>query len=264
MSRPYVNQARIRNWLELRFFLRLHMFLILGGTFLAGIVATKLLFELGVDTMSLRYAIAVVLAYFVFLFLIRLWLWYVGLQAKPDPADSLDGLDGLDAVGDSVDFCADAISSLRPLGEPVFVAGDGSFGGSGATGSWGDAILADATPSSGSGGSIDAPGCGLDLDEGLILVLLAVVLIALLGASIYVIWAAPAILAEAAFEAALAVALARSAKRVDRPGWVGRVWRATFWPFLGILVLTVTLGWLAQRECPEARRLVDAIDCARR
>ena len=277
-----LTKERVVAWLRRRFMLRLHMTWIVGGTFLAGIIATRLLDDVGFHSMPWRYLTAVVLAYLVFLMLIRIWLWYVGVMSRrneepvssdrrdPDPyADRNPDLD-LDFGAESVDFCADMISTLRPgfFDAPALAdgpqMGGGGFGGGGSTGSWGDPDVAQpvvAAPSGGGGGGF---GIDLDLDgEGLAIVLLAAaVVLALFVAAIYVVYAAPAILGEAAFEAALAAALARSAKRVDTPGWVGRVWRATVLPFAVVAVLTVALGWYAQRHCPSAHRLADAIDCA--
>ena len=54
-----LTRARVREWLEERFYLRIHMTLILGGTFLAGLIATRLLMEAGVNRLALRYVIAV-------------------------------------------------------------------------------------------------------------------------------------------------------------------------------------------------------------
>jgi hypothetical protein len=87
-----MTRARVRQWLEDRFFLRIHMTLILLGTFLGGLVTTRMLMELGVNVLALRYAIAVCLAYLVFLVLLKLWLMYVGSDGH-SPIDTADGLD---------------------------------------------------------------------------------------------------------------------------------------------------------------------------
>lgn len=256
MNKP--SKKNVTAWLARRFFLRIHMFVILGGTYVAGAIATRMLYAVGVDILWLRYALAVCGAYLVFLILIRLWLAYVGAMSGPD-VDVLDG----------VDFCADLVSELNPIADlstvPAFGSGGGGVsGGGGASGGW-DLAELDVTdlkvPSSGS----NLPGCGLDLDldEGFFVVVLLIVLVfALALAGFYLIYVAPAILGEAAFEAALAFALARRAKKIDRPGWVGSVTRATMWPFLAVLALSIVLGAYAQKHCPDARRLVEAIDCA--
>jgi hypothetical protein len=240
-------RARIEAWLERRFFLRVHMALILGGTFLAGLAATKLLMLAQVNVLPLRYGLAVMASWLVFLLLIRLWLDYVRRETSID-IDS-------DFVELGFDFSGEVHDAI---------GGGGNFGGGGASGSWTDDAMLQPLKSSG-GSSVDTPsGCGFDLDFDALAVILLVIALAaaMLFAGIYLIWSAPAILGEAAFEAALAAALAKRTKRISGAGWIGAVWRATFWPFVAILILSVAVGWAVQNACPEAQRLRDAFHCA--
>ena len=196
------------------------MTFILGGTFLAGLAATHLMLHTGVaGNLALRYGVSVCVAYLIFLALIRLWLYYVGIRD--------DG--GIDFTADAIDLSLDVAAS----------------------GSW--------ETGSGGGSSFDPAS---DADELVVVILFLALVAALLFAGIYLIWSAPAILTEAAFEAALVGALARRAKKIDSPGWVGAVSKATALPFLGILVLAMTLGWVVQKACPEATRMRDAFHCA--
>lgn len=214
-----MTRARIRQWLEDRFFLRIHMTLILLGTFLGGLVTTRLLMEMGVNVLALRYAIAVCLAYLVFLVLLKLWLMYVGSG----------GYSPIDAAGDGLDL--------------AFSSGGGGGGGS-------------------SSSSFDLD-VGVDGDlEGLIFMIVLIAVVVLLGGiAVYYIYTAPALLSEAAFEAVLAASIARRAKKSEGTGWIGAVTRATVAPFLAVLALSILLGWLAQRSCPEALKLRDAVNC---
>ncbi|HEX2062032.1 MAG TPA: hypothetical protein VHK90_14920 [Thermoanaerobaculia bacterium] len=240
-----LTKEKIRNWLERRFFLRIHMTVIVTGTFLAGLAATHLLMLADVDTLALRYGLAVCAAYLVFLFLIKLWLIYIRLSRE------------------SIDISVDGIEIfVRGIGETVEkIGGGGRFGGAGASGEWGDVVAAPVKAVKGGGGN---KGCGIDLgggDEGCVVVLLVLLVFGIFVAGVYLIYTAPVLLADAAFEAALAGALARRARKVESQGWVATVWRATVWPFLGVLALSVALGWAAQKECPEARKLGDVWDC---
>ncbi len=228
-------------WLQGRFFLRVHMSLILIGTFLAGLAATKLLLMVGVVSLALRYVLAVCAAYLVFLALIKLWLIYV--RADRTGIDlSADGLDWLDVPSVGAE-------ELDP---------GGGFGGGGATGAWGNAAPVK------SGGSSSSFDLSLDGDEWLVVILFLALVLSLLLVGVYIIYTAPALLAEAAFEALLAGTLVRRAKRIERTGWVGAVWRATVWPFLLIVALSGGLGWAVKKQCPEATRLRDAWHCASR
>lgn len=241
-------KARVREWLQTHFLLRLHMFFILGGTFLAGLAATKLLLLGEVNVLPLRYALAVCAAYLVFLALIRLWLAYIrsgGIDISPD---------GIDFTVDSLSDAADAVTADF----------DGRhFGGGGASGSWtADGASAPAKAAKGGGGGGGRLGFDLDLGEGCLVIALLLALVGLLFfAGTYLIYTAPTLFTEAAFEALLAAALVKRARKIERPGWVGVVWRATVWPFLGVLLLSIALGWAIQHECPEAKRLRDAFHC---
>lgn len=225
-----LTRTRVRDWLEQRFFLRWHMTFILGGTFLAGVVMTRVLMSGGVDNLAVRYVIAVAAAYFVFLLLIRLWLMYVGSGTGID----LSGIDPDDVVELAVPDVPANTTATVPR-----------FRGDGGKGSWG------------------VPEVGGDLDDLVLIVLVLIFVVCLCGVAIYFIYTAPALLSEAAFEAALAGALARRTRTATGPGWVGAVWRATVWPFAVVLLLSALLGWGAQKACPGAKRLSEALSCAK-
>lgn len=245
-------QRRFTGWLRDRFFLRFHMSLILAGTFLAGLLATKILLALELNRLWLRYAVAVVFAYGCFLILIRVWLWYIGFSARRS------GDDGSDLPVEILDLVSDAGS----FGGSGLDGGGGKFGGGGATGSYDapPAAMARVAPLRGGGGG-SGGGFSIDADEAVVVVLIAALVLSLFVVSGYLIYAAPGILAEAAFEALLAAALLRRAKRVDSAGWVGSIVKATALPFLVIFALSVALGWYAQKACPSATKIREAIAC---
>jgi hypothetical protein len=265
-------KERIQKALQGRFFLRVHMFVILGTTIGAGMVSTRVLYFLHFTSMAWRYGIAVLSAYAVFLGLVRLWLAYVGYCISTRTGSDLDWLSGFDFSSDGVALAPDFVSSSTSESSgSVLQAGGGKFGGGGASGSWGDpetsapmrAVVSGtskASSSSGKGGAF-----GLDVDEDLGLIILIVVLaLAIAVAAFWVIWAAPVILGEAAFQAALAAALARKTKKMTRDStWVGSVVKSTILPFLGVFAAAVLLGWYAHQHCPQATRLADAFHCDR-
>ncbi|HEY0160919.1 MAG TPA: hypothetical protein VGF28_26785 [Thermoanaerobaculia bacterium] len=226
------------------------MTLILGGTFAAGLVTTHLLLLAGVSSLPLRYGFAVCTAYLGFLMLIRLWLIYVGIRAEPVELDA----DGLHVLAEGGGGAADGLAE-----------GGGSFGGAGASGSWGTPMKAASSggrTGGGGGGGKSSFSFGFDPDELIVVVLFIALAGALLATGIWLIYTAPAILTEAAFEAILTTALVRRAKKIDRVGWVGAVTRATVLPFAIILALAVGLGFAVEKSCPSATRLQDAFHCA--
>jgi hypothetical protein len=243
------------SWFQDRFFLRFHMTVILGFTFLAGLGVTKLFLEAGNTTLALRYGTAVVASYLAFLMLLKAWLWYVDDRPGRD-ADAGD-------VVDLVDVGSDLVSGVGRGVAREFEGGGGSFGGGGASRSFAD-VGGTGGGSSGGGGVSDVlSGVGVD-DEGCVLVLVIVVAVVGIAVSgLYLVYAAPGILAEAAFEALLASSLLRGARRAESPHWVGGVVKSTILPFLGIFVLATGFGWFAGEHCPLARRVVDVLECAR-
>ncbi len=255
-----LTRDRVSQWLQRRFLLRLHMSFILGGTFLAGLATTHVLLLTGfVPNLALRYGVAVCVAYLAFLTLIRLWLTYVGIRED----------NALDLAGDGVDLAGE----IEWGSSGSMSTGGGSFGGGGASGSWStprpmgvvNAQTAPPPPPAPAKASgFKLPSFDFDFDEWIVVVLFLALVASLLFAGIYIIYTAPAILSEAAFEALLAGALLRRAKKIDGPGWVGAVTRATAWPFIAILLLSIGLGWAVQKSCPGAVRMRDAFHCVER
>ncbi len=90
------------------------------------------------------------------------------------------------------------------------------------------------------------------------MVIAVLMLVACLGGvAVWLVWQAPIILPEAAFEALLASGLIKSAKRSEGRGWARGVIRSTLVPFLLLLVTALFVGWAVHHACPTARRLAD-------
>jgi len=249
-------RGRFRTWLQKRFSLRIHMSLILLATITAGVVATNLMVEVHLNRLWLRYAIAVLFAYGAFLLLVKFWLFYLGMRAQRE-RDRL-------AIDCPVDML-DAVCHLGDFGDVVETALDeagGRFGGGGSSGSWAESASSPISAPAPSGGGGGGFGFDLDIDDG-VLLLAIVVVVGIVIACVYLIYAAPAILSEAAFEAALGAALLKKARSAASGNWVGSIVKSTILPFLVIAALSTTLGWYAQSKCPRATRLHDALFCAK-
>jgi hypothetical protein len=50
---------------------------------------------------------------------------------------------------------------------------------------------------------------------------------------------------------------------MHEPGWVGSVMKSTAIPFAFVLASTIALGVVAQKHCPSAMSLRDALTCSR-
>lgn len=252
-----------------RFFVRFHMALMLVGTALSGLLASKVLLEAGVGSMTVRYPLAVLLSYLAFFLFVKIWLWHVSAAAPGGPDVAADGADVLLGAVDSPISPSSAV-------EKVIRFGGGRAGGGGAGGGFDvvagvagrqpvpvpDAAVAADASGKAAAGAADAAGEAasglLDADElALPLILLGALLAALLGAGIYMVWEAPSILPDAAFDAALAASLLRGAKRIDAPDWTAGVFRTTWKPFLWVVVVTVAFALVAGLYFPHAKKIAD-------
>lgn len=248
--------AKFKLRLREGFFLRLHMLLILAGVVLAGVGTSKLLLAVGVEAMVVRYPLGVVVGYAVFFLLTRLWLWYVGAIASRKRRRASSGSQGDWGGPDLPD--ADVVGGADWSG-----FGGGKSGGGGASDSWGDATGSVSDGLVGDGW-LDF-GFDLDGDEGCLVLLLILPLLLLvlalswwfLGSGFYLLYQAPAILTEAAFEAALVAGLVRASRRAGAGSWHRSLFKATWKQFVAVLVVAVAVGWAAQHFCPAAVKLAD-------
>jgi hypothetical protein len=210
---------------------------------MAGFLTSFVLLHLGVSRMWLRYPIAILVAYCVFLLLLDLWLW---LQRR-----SLSG--------DSYPSFLDFLPSDTPSGGgSAHFGGGGDFGGGGAGGNWGQSLSSSATPSSGSA----APnGIGfdldLDLDSGCLIVIAVVALVGGLGASFYVIYIAPALLAEILVDGALMAGLYKRVKHIEPGNWLRSAIRRTLLPAILVAVFFTVAGYALQKAIPTAQSIGD-------
>ncbi len=247
------SEKRLAAVLEHRFFLRLHMTAILTATILVGLVTTRGLFLLHVNVFWLRYAVAVITAYAAFVGCVKLWLIYIAARSG--------GSDWLDSINITGGGSSSSGSSHS------FNSGGGKFGGGGSSGSWSDSKAAVAavpvTTTKTTSKSSSKSGGGDDLGELILIVLIIALVVAIIASFVWLVWAAPGILSETAFNAALAGALTRHAHKATHGNWIGSVMKKTMLPFALILLLSIALGAWAQHYCPTAVRLRDALPCAR-
>lgn len=237
---------------------RLQMSLILALTGAAGFLSSFILLQVGVGAMAVRYPIAVLAAYGVFLLLLQIWLKF-----------QRDGWEG-----DGLDLLDLPLPSGGSGGGGGFSGSGGQFGGGGASAAYEAPIVAPSAPpspvsavrmpvkSSGGGGSSKGSGSGfsfsLDLDDSGFLVVLAILAIAIaaFGAAIYLIWSAPILLAEVLVDGLIMTGLYRRLKKTDDPEhWVLGAVRRTWIPALVVVILFSFAGWLLQRAVPDARSI---------
>lgn len=274
---PVDRRTRFKRFITRHFFLRFHMALILGGVFLAGVLANKLFLLIGMRSPVLRYPLAVLAGYAVFIVLVRLWIEHIARIGRisvreshssgsgPDLSGVVDGWGGGGGGGGSA---ADI--------KPEF--GGGSSGGGGASDLWSaparpgpvSASFANepATPgfasASGSSSGSKWPSFGLgdldfDSDSIWILVVFALFVAVLVAAGGYVIYQAPDILSDAAVQAALAGGLLGPARRLSGAGWVESVVRRTCIPLILVLAMALVFGLVVHHYCPGAAKFTEAL-----
>jgi len=218
------------------------MSVILLFTGLAGFLTTYSLLYLGIPWMWLRYPIAILLAYSVFLLLLRLWL---GLQQTRLPRVSLD----VDVS--TVDFSSN-LSACD--GAHASIGGGGDFGGGGSSGSWGSSVSSAPAPSSG-GSFLNGTGFDFDLQEGFLIVLALLALFGGLLASLYVVYIAPGLLAEILIDGALIAGLYKRVQQLEQRNWLRTAVRRTLLPAVLAVIFFTIAGAALQKAAPEARSM---------
>jgi hypothetical protein len=246
--------------LQARFFLRFHMSLILLATALSGVLSSKLLLLLDINFLMLRYPLAVLFAYLAFFCFVKLWLLYLTRGRT-----KASGSSGGDLLSDLPDLSGGSGSGG---GSISISGGGGSSGGGGASGFFEapvpntQAVVMPTGGSSGSssGGFFDSLGDGLSGlfdDDGIVLIALGLLLAATIGGAGYLIWIAPPILSEAAFDVLLGTSLLKSYRRMNQPDWMGSVFKDTYKPFLVVLVVAFIAAWMIHHHDPNLTRLSD-------
>ena len=201
---------------------------ILGVAGVASFAFSAILLRLGFEHMGLRYLLATLAGYATFLLLIRLWIAFHRREWDPsfDVPDAASGSAGAD--------------------HGAF--GGGESGGAGASGSW-------------DGPGIDGslPSVDVDVDDAWPVVLAAVIALGGLLALIYVVYAAPVLLAEVALDAALVTGIYRKLRRADARHWLTSTVRRT-WAAAVIVAVSVGLaGTVMQWVVPTARSIGDIL-----
>ncbi|MEQ1516296.1 MAG: hypothetical protein ABL931_07390 [Usitatibacteraceae bacterium] len=252
--------------LQQQYSTRFHMFLIVAASISVAVLTTRLMLTAGVVVMWERYAAALVLAYAAFFAGVWVWLHLsqYGRHLRADwgrrrdwtPDGNIDVLPNINVGGGTGDASGAS-----------FGGGGGTFDGGGAGGSWD--IPADAASV-----SVDMPGSGLldgagsigDVGDGegcLVVIagiLIAIVLAAVFGATIYVVYQAPAILAEVIFEVLLGSPLARGAKALDTANWAAALLKKTWKPFGLMAGAAMLFAFFCNSVYPQAATAGQVID----
>lgn len=261
-ERTFVERTRAR--LQQQRWLRLHVLLIALLTWL-GLMSAGLLLRLaGIDSLALRYALALPLTYLIYLGLLRLWAGYLlgDEDVSPDAVEALELLPDLPLPRDG--------GAL-----PRFESGaGGDFGGGGASGSFvgdaADAIDAGGIATEVAGKTLKLGAEALDgADEGALvivplLVVLAIgaLLMTMLGLGVFALFGVDVLMA-VVLEVALAGLAGGFAWRRSREGWLSRAFSHTWKAALAMLLYGVLLGAVLDHWVPQAQSLPHALQLLR-
>ena len=244
------------------------MFIILLATACSGVLASKVLLSVGLGSLAIRYPLSVLLAYLVFFLCVKLWLIHVRPRRHSGRAGRSDWLDFSDFPGPGSGGSSGGGSI------PAFRLGGGQFDGGGASSAFDfdtGAIINRSGPlgeaASGSteslGEAVGEAASALADEGGFVAILVLTVLVALvgtiLGSTVYVVYEAPVILSEAAFEGLLAASLIRGARKIDSAAWVGSIFFSTWKPFVVTLITALVAGGVLNYYFPGASRLVEIL-----
>lgn len=282
MTAPIHPSRRFKEMIVKRFSVRMHMFVILTAVITFGLVLSKILLLFGVTNLVYRYTAVLFVSYGFFFIAIRVWLFYVLPSFRKKDASSGTSLDGDVLTAISIPSTGDSGNSAG------FEGIGGKFGGGGASGSWNAgstpaiAALNDSSvqgaagtissssfssgASSSASGSSSSSGTGfslgdLDVDSAgaLLVFLIFIVIAAMLGGAIYVIYQAPVIMSEAAFNALLSGGMVRAAKKMRGDDWTGSVFKATWIPFTIIAGITIASAVVLVHVFPGETNIGDII-----
>jgi hypothetical protein len=244
-------------------FTRFHMSLILLGTILSGVIFSKILLIVGLQHMIIRFIIVLTFAYLSFFLFMKLWLHYLTTPYRKNRQDG-SLLDAVDVISSVPDFSSTG-------GSQVVKGHGGEFGGAGASGSWeNDSSSSDIPVSEGMTGTAESIGeittetsgeaiSGLADEGGILLIPLVLLLLGIFGGGIYLIYEAPVIISEAAFELILATTLIKKARKIDNTNWMGSVFRSTWPAFLLTLIITIITGWGLMTYCLQATKITEVL-----
>jgi hypothetical protein len=206
---------------------RLQMSIVVALTGAAGFLSSYTMLELGLDSMAVRYPLAVGIAYGAFLLLLRTWLYIQrhGLEMDLNPIDLLDAVDTVASGAEGAAYVARGVAQEASAGD---------------------------------GGSWRGFDFSLDLDEGAFLVLLALLIltVAALGTALWIVWTAPSLLAEVLVDGLVMTGLYHRLRAPQPPAsWLFTAVRRTWVSAVIAAFLFSFAGGLLHKAAPEARSI---------
>ena len=244
-------KQKLKLWMKKKISFRLHMSIIMFSTIFLGVVSNFIMMNtLGLTHPGARYPLTVIFSYGWFLLFVRIYIKNILVSSS----SSTNPLDYLDIPRDVANSSGTSTSSIPWSGD------GGGFSGGGASGDWGVgetvSEVAKETVKETAGSSVSAV---LDDEGGAIIVLVvgAALAAVVFGSGAYFIWHSPEILSECLIQVILVSGMRKSMKKFTEAEWISHIFRATFWPFCAVLILSLILGSYVRGTCPDASNLRD-------
>ncbi len=266
---PTDPRSRALTWLRDHGSPRLVMSLMLASTIGCGFLSSVALHRAGVTAPVVRYPLAVLVAWAVFLALVSVWVWWLRREnvraeaARSSVRDSSSGR-GSDGWSGGV---GSGSGSGGSGGGSSYSGGGGRFGGGGASDSFAGGPAEDMASGFVSGGASSSKSGGWDLDFGgdgdglafvVLLIGIIVVAAAVFGVVFYAVYSAPTFFAELLIDGGVGTWLYKRADVAHRPDWLGTAMRRSVWPVVILLVLFVALAFAMRYVAPGATTLGQA------
>lgn len=243
-----------RHDISSRYRLKFHGFGLGTITLLVTWLVSHTLMAVGIESMAIRYGVALLVGYAAYLAMLRVWAGRLTQSRQSRIVDAVDAVD----LGTELLFEAGHAARAGMSAAPnVSSGGGGSFGGGGASGDF----MSDAL-----GGALEGAGSAVaDSDEGAVVVipivavfLIVVVFFLGLGSIVFLYFGSEALLS-AAVEIAFSYTASNAAVNIARQGWLTSVFQITWKPLLGAVLCAVALGFLMDTFLPNATSLFEAM-----
>jgi hypothetical protein len=233
--------ALIRCELNARYYPRGEAFLIACFTALLAWAISAMLLHADVDSMLVRYPLAIAITYPFFV--LFLWLWCMRVDWFDVPSNVNP---------------ADFVNAPRPRG--TFGGQGGEFGGGGATDTWAEGGASSLSEGASAGALEVAAESGEFAPVAFVAAgafAVSVFVFGLLGSIVHFVWGAPSLLATLMLDAGMASAFYIYARSAIRNAWLGTALSRTLPGFIGLALVFALLGWGMQSVFPEAITLGD-------
>lgn len=235
---PQIDQIHLfSESLNGKFSLRFHMSVILLGTAFAGSLIYVWLRDIGLDLLLLRLPLALILVYPIFFVYVKIWLIYITPAKNRTNQQKSSWLDRLE-------FTTTADNKNSPPREP-FLGKGGQFSGAGASSSFvSDQMNAVEKTNDTGEASSNKNASSSDSNDGwakiMTIALIIVILASVTGTVSYLIFKAPRILSEVAFQYSPALSDAENANK--KTAWKGKLFANTWLPYSIMLLVFIIVG----------------------